>query len=66
MATGSVDEVSVPGGTGGEVTDMAPPPPPPDVTDGVGLGLVQTVTVTWRLTPITGEGRSMTFVWSRG
>ena len=64
MATGSVDEVSVPGGTGGEVTDMAPPPPP-DVTDGVGPGLVQTVTVTWRLTPITGEGRSMTFVWSR-
>ena len=65
MATGSGDEVSVPGGTGGGVTDMAPPPPP-DVTEGVGLGLVQTVTVTWRLTPITGDGRSMTFAWSRG
>ena len=66
MATGSGDEVSVPGGTGGEVTDMAPPPPPPDVTEEVGLGLVQTVTVTWTLTPITGDGMSMTFAWSRG
>ena len=54
VATGSIGEVSAPGGTEGGVTDM--PLPPPDVA-GVFLDLVLTVAVTWRLTRDTGEGR---------
>ena len=53
VAIGSIGEVSVPGGTGDGVTDM--PPPPRGVIGVAAPDLV--VTVTWRLTPTTGEGR---------